>query len=334
MEQSYNFTVSVEYQGFSLYQYLEQQMVEYAPSTIKKMLHNGLVRVFDEVGKSDTRLNTGNKIYVIIPHNLAEEYPSEPRDMEILFENEEFLVVNKPSGISVAPERWLKREIFRESLLSHLEETNQDDCAPHLIHRIDKEASGLVLVAKTQEMARYLSLLFEKRNIHKEYLILVAGVPPETGRIELKIAPASKHSPRMIISEFGKVAVTNYKVIEAFTDFALLDVNIETGRTHQIRVHMASQGYPLAVDSLYGYRASLQLSDLKPNYRSKKDRKEKPLISRLTLHAHRLTFPLPGTDQPFTIEAPLHKDFNVVLKMLRKYRTPGKGKQTNLPVTE
>jgi len=311
----------MEYGGYSIAEFLSKQMLAYSVSTLRKMVYQKIVEVNREIVTDPTqKVRTGDTVVVEIPKDHVEEYAMAAPELPILFENQELLVVNKPAGVPVVAERWNEQNVFKDAIFQHLEESGES-AEPNIVHRIDKDASGIVLLAKTKPMHRYLNQLFEERKIKKEYLALVAGVPQQQGRIELKIAPASRHDSRQIISEFGKMAITNYQVRESFRDFALLEVNIETGRTHQIRVHLASQGYPLAVDPIYGYRNCLRLSDIKLNYQ-RKSRTEKALIARLTLHAWRVSLILPN-QEPLNVEAPIPDDFELILKMLRKYRGTG-----------
>ena len=317
MQRKYKFKVAPEHIGYPGIEYLQLQMPNFALKTLKKMFYKGLVKINGSAAKPDIRLKVGENIRIVLPEDVT-VFPSVPLTLDIPFENDDFLVVNKPAGIPVIGERWTRQEFFKDAIVEHYKKTKQS-CQVRIVHRIDKETSGLVVVAKSQKMEKYLCKLFENRKIYKEYHAIVAGVPEDKGTIDLKIAQASKRSNRMIISEFGKKAVTHYEVQDTFGDFALLKVMIETGRTHQIRVHMASQGFPLAIDSIYGYRTSISLSEIKSNYVPKKRRLEKPLMSRLTLHSARLSFSLPdGT--PFDVEAPMPEDMQRLLKMLQKYR--------------
>ncbi|NUM36292.1 MAG: RluA family pseudouridine synthase [Candidatus Brocadiae bacterium] len=319
MEQrKYGFTVTQEYAGYSLCDYLVHQMIHFSQQTLKKMIHSKLVLVNGENVGAFTRLLAGDEVKIEIPLDQKETYEPCP-PLEILFENAQFLVVNKPAGLAVVQERWKHDNFFKEAILQHYQKTKQEDCLPLAVHRIDKETSGAVLVAKNKQMESYLCGLFEEHKIQKEYLALVAGIPENKGRIELKIVQASDKSSKMIVSESGKEAITNYELLETFGDFSLLKVTPETGRTHQIRVHLASQGYPLAIDSLYGYRNAIKLSEIKPSYKPKDTNLERPILSRLTLHAHRISFQLPD-EQPFSIEAPIPEDLELLIKMLRKYR--------------
>ena len=318
-QRKYQWKVEHQYAGYTAYDFLRQHLPEYSQKTIRKMLHNQIVLLHDTPINSTTRLKAGEQVKITIPRELVAEYPITPLTLKVVYENEELLVVNKDSGVAVIPERWSHHTLFKDAIRHYLGE----QCQPRIVHRIDKDASGAVLVAKNAEMERYLGRLFEQRNIDKEYLAVVAGVPDQdSGRIEAKLAQASPHSNRMVISEFGKPAVSCYRLLETFRDFALLAVKIETGRSHQIRVHLASQGYPLAIDPLYGFRSCLNLSEIKSDYQPKKTRPEKPLMSRLTLHAHSLAFAMPQGVQ-LRIEAPLSDDFALLLKMLRKYRPQG-----------
>lgn len=319
MEQrKYGFTVTEQHSGLSLYDYLASQMVHFSENSLKKMIHNGIVRVNKEVADIYTRLKAGDDVKVRIAPTDLEEYEIAP-SLTILFENDQFLVVDKPSGLAVVQERWKHDNFFKDALLEHFEETNQKDALPLSVHRIDKETSGALLVAKNKDMERYLCQLLENHEIRKEYLAVVSGVPQDKGRIELKIAQASEKENRMMISDTGKEAITNYELVEVLGDFSILRVTIETGRTHQIRLHLSAIGYPLAIDPIYGYRSSLKLSEIKNGYKPKKGETEKPILSRLTLHSHKISFQLPD-QTPFTAEAPIPSDLQLFIKMLRKYR--------------
>lgn len=318
MKRRYNFTINAEYHGYTIEEFLEQHIHHFPISTIKKCIYDELVKINDVPAQLHQQLQTSDEIQVLLPkHN--KKYKEETPQIEVLYEDDGFLVVNKPPLIPVIPERWSHETLFRDCIRAHLQ---NDAIIPRVVHRIDKEASGAIIVAKNKEFERYFSGLFAKRQIKKKYLAIVAGTPADSGTVTLPIKQVSNKSTRMMVDENeGKDAVTHFQVVEFFRDFALLEVEIESGRTHQIRVHMASQGTPLAIDSLYGYRSTIKLSDLKSSYHHKKERIEKPIISRLTLHAHQLEFTHPGKEKTIQITAPLFKDFEVFLKKLRKYRS-------------
>ncbi len=239
---------------------------------------------------------------------------------EILYEDSHLVVVNKPAGILTIPDRWNKTKI---SLLGTMRETLSSSL--RLVHRLDKETSGLILFAKDLESQREISRQFQTHAVTKTYYALVEGeLAEKSGRIEQPIAEDPLRPGKTeVAGKRGKPSLTLYGVLEKFRGFTLLLVKPLSGRTHQVRVHLASIGYPLAVDQFYGHRQALYLSELKPGYK-RKEEGEKPLIDRLTLHAVGLRFRnLDGRE--ITVESPLPKDFQVTLKQLRKFRgLPGK----------
>ncbi len=226
------------------------------------------------------------------------------------------VVVNKAPGLLSIPDRF---EPERPNL-KHLLEAHYGEI--YVVHRLDRETSGLLCFARNAEAHRQLSLQFEERTVEKIYLALVDGIPvPPEGQIEAGIAPHPSQAGKMITSSRGKAALTLYRVVETFRHFALVELSIKTGRTHQVRVHFQSIGHPLAVDPLYGRRNSFLLSEIKgKNYRQGKfQEEERPLLTRTSLHALRLTLTHPGTGQRQTFEAPLPKDLAAVVKQLRKW---------------
>jgi len=189
------------------------------------------------------------------------------------------------------------------------------------VHRLDKETSGILLFAKNAVAHKKFSQLFEQRKIQKFYLTVVDGRPfEESGTIDKKIAPTPNHKDRMRIDKRGKESITKFKVLEFFKDFSLLEVEILTGRTHQIRVHLESEGIPLASDPMYSRRTALFTSDIKGRkFKAKKNIEERPLIGRSILHAWRLTFEHPITGESIDLEAAIPKDIRAVISQLKKW---------------
>lgn len=237
------------------------------------------------------------------------------KNIGILYEDEAIVVVNKPSDFLTVPDRF---HHHLPSLFQYLKEKNDDT---FIVHRLDKETSGLVCFAKTKEAHRNLSMQFENRSVQKIYLALLTGVVAnDSGIIDKPIAESMTRRGKMIIAKRGKPSVTHYKVLEFFKNFTLVEADIKTGRTHQIRVHFKEIGHPLAVDSLYGSQDAFLLSSIKRNkYNKNKHQEERPLMSRTSLHAHRLTLTHPVTNEEMTFESELPKDFAAVLKQLRKW---------------
>lgn len=234
---------------------------------------------------------------------------------EILFRDEHHLVVNKPAGLLSVPDRY---DPSKPNLQDWLRQRYEDVIK---VHRIDRETSGVICFARSQDAHRHLSLQFESHEIEKVYLALVDGlVHPAEGTIDQSIAPNPSRSGQMMVSSKGKKAITHYRVLESFQRYSWVAITIETGRTHQIRVHFRHLGNPLAVDEFYGPRNALFLSEIKgKKYRLGKDQEENPLLSRLSLHAHRLVFTPFGQTEPRAFEAPLPKDLTVSLKQLKKW---------------
>lgn len=307
---------------------------------LRRQVRDGKVLVDGQPALPSRHLRSDQVVSIELDEDAADlpEPPVAPTlELAVLFEDDEVLVVEKPAGLAVEPERWergnacLSGGLLQLALQrSDLEPEAPDQPAeglgfrPRIVHRIDKETSGAVLVAKTLEAERRLREAFASRAVDKQYLALVEGEYPlaeeEEAVIDRPIGPDLRKSGRMRIDEGGgKASRTRVRVEERYSGFTLLRCEPVTGRTHQIRVHLAAEGFPLAVDKLYGRRNELKLSEIKRNYRSKRGRAELPLIDRLTLHAQVLGFP-DAEGGVHTVTAPLPKDFQRALKQLAKVR--------------
>jgi 23S rRNA pseudouridine1911/1915/1917 synthase len=256
--------------------------------------------------------------------------PRQTCDLDLIYEDEDLLVINKPSGLLVIPDRWdpTKPTVVKLAGRYLAEQTAAQGEArqnPRLwvVHRLDRDTSGVLLLAKTASAHRALSQQFAHGKARKVYITLVSGhVTRRAGIIRLPIGPHPAKPGAMAIRRGGqgKAAVTRYTVLEHFHGFTLLEVRPETGRTHQIRVHLQAIGHPLAIDPLYGANDVILLSALKPTYRAKVGQEERPLMARLTLHAQALELTHPTQGSRGLWEAPLPKDFTAVLRNLRRYR--------------
>lgn len=232
--------------------------------------------------------------------------------IELLFEDDDLLVANKPSGITTIPDRYGKYE----SLQSILEKQYGK---LYVVHRIDRDTSGIVCFAKNEAAHRHVSMQFQNHEVQKIYKAFVQGkMPFASGDIDGPIAENPGKPGTMMVSKQGKEALTIFYVEEEFKHASLLSIEIKTGRTHQIRVHMASVGHPLLVDEIYARTPAFYFSSLKRNYKQSAE-EERPTIARLTLHAYQLTLVHPAKNEPITVSAPFPKDLETLLKLLRKY---------------
>ncbi|MEZ5035656.1 MAG: RNA pseudouridine synthase [Chitinophagaceae bacterium] len=236
----------------------------------------------------------------------------------IIAENENWVVLNKPSGLLSIPDRKGLEPSLKSLLLEKFE-------IIFTVHRLDKETSGIILFAKNEAMHKHLSMQFEKRTITKKYTGLVIGSPTEkSGQINKPITAHHSKKGQMVVHHSGKDSITDYTVVEDFGICSLVDFQIHSGRTHQIRVHMKELGHPIVCDSLYGDGKPIFISSLKKKYNLSKDElAERPILNRLALHARQLSFSDLST-QIFTLEAPLHKDMKATLQQLRKRMKPVK----------
>jgi len=234
---------------------------------------------------------------------------------DIIFKNEHFIAVNKPAGLLSIPDR-MGQDVSLKLLLQ------QQYGQVFTVHRLDKDTSGVILFALTEQAHADLSQLFEGRSVAKFYRGLVAGKPMhEKGTIEAAITEHPGKQTKMMTHAKGKPSITDYEVLETFGNYTWMQFQIHTGRTHQIRVHMQYMGNPIACDELYGNGEPLLVSALKGKKfkLSANELEERPLLSRLALHSYQLQFVLYG--ESFDLVAPLPKDLRATLQQLTKWKS-------------
>lgn len=242
---------------------------------------------------------------------------SKSTSYEVLYEDDAMIVVNKAAQVLSIPDR------HRAELVNIYQLLQAKYGEIYIVHRLDKDTSGVLVFARTAEAHKNLSEQFEGRSTVKKYLALVTGTPfPESGRIDAPIAPHPTQLGLMTVMSKGKDSITDYQVVEKFKNYSLLECQILTGRTHQIRVHLKHIGHPLVVDAQYGGKESLFLSDFKKRrFNLGKWEEEVPMLNRVPLHAASLSLAHPTSGEAMTFEAELPKDFRAVLSQLRKWNS-------------
>src|ERR1700722_6937880 len=279
---------------------------------LQRLIEEGHIRVNGEIVKPTHHPHAGEKIEVHWPDAKPAKAQPEKIPLDILFEDKTLLVVNKPAGLVVHPAAGHEKHTLVNALLHHCKGSLSGIggvARPGIVHRLDKETSGCLVVAKNDETHLALSEQFASREVKKIYQALVCGEPGRpTGEIHAAIARHPTHRKRMAVSDEseGRAAHTSYKILERLHAATLMQAQIHTGRTHQVRVHFQFIGHPLVGDETYGARHNARLKEL-TNYAA----------PRVMLHAKELSFVHPGTKKTLKFDAPLPADFKQALKALR-----------------
>lgn len=293
-------------------------------SQIKKLIEEGAVLVNGKKVKPHHHLVRGEEVVCI--YEKPERPPIEPEDipLDVVYEDSDVIVVNKPPALVVHPARGNLHHTLVNALLHHcgtLAMTN-NKTRPGVVHRLDKDTTGLIVLAKTDRVIVGLSRQVEKRTMKREYLAFCWGrMHPDSGVIE---APVGRHQidrRKMSVTPFSsKKALTEFDVAERFDVASLLKLRLQTGRTHQIRVHLSYFGHPIVGDPDYGGRKREMLLQIGKGYR-KDFQKILAIMTRQALHAYRLSFNHPATGQELVLEAPMPKDMSILLDYLRGNRS-------------
>ncbi len=285
--------------------FLAEHLEEYSRSYIQKLISEGGVNVDGfPIYKKAELLNPGAEVEVTIPPAKETTLIGEDIPLDILFENDDLIVINKPAGMVVHPALGHASGTLVQAVLGYAPEIEGVGGIkrPGLVHRLDQNTSGVIMLAKNDRAHQFLQSQFQARSVDKQYLALVDGRPPTPqGRVEVAIGRDSKFRQRMApaLERDGKEAISEYFTQEVFPEHTLIKVSILTGRTHQIRVHMAFLGCPVVGDTVYGRK--------KPSIK----------IQRQFLHAFRLSILIPGEKTKKTFEAPLASELVDVLDLLR-----------------
>lgn len=303
--------------GERIDRYVSRRISEVTRSQVKKLVEKGRVKVDGRPPKASERLRYGQ---VVVVEVLKRSRGLEPYDMELrmLYEDEWFVAVDKPAGVVVHPSETVDEPTLVEALIARYPKMRSvgERGRPGIVHRLDKETSGVLLVAKQDEVWRALMSLFASHRIKKHYVALVAGSPKsDKGVIETYIVRHPVHRQRYVVSDSGgRRSVTRYRVLRRFGGkFAYLFLNPFTGRTHQVRVHLKHLGSPVLCDKLYSLKEKLFISEL---YGRKVGVKEKPLLMRQALHSFSILFTHPITGRYMRIKSPLPDDMKMTLDAL------------------
>ena len=290
--------------------YVAGELPDLSRTYLQHLIDEGLLLVDGQKRRSAFKVTPGEVVTVALP--VPKTFELQPQDipLDILFEDDDILLINKPAGMVVHPAPGHPRDTLVNAVLHHAPGISiQGSTRPGIVHRLDKDTSGVMVVAKTDRAQTSLVDQWQSREVGKHYIALVAGVVDEDGAtIDAPIARDSVDRQRMSTSRSGRDAVTHLTVAERFAEATLLDVEIETGRTHQIRVHLAFIGHPVVGDGIYGNKVSARVAtDVG--------------VKRQFLHAASLTFRMPGSGEERTFSAPLPLDLREVLERLRKGET-------------
>ncbi|MBU0485020.1 MAG: RluA family pseudouridine synthase [Proteobacteria bacterium] len=279
-------------------------------SQIKDLLTAGHISVNDQKKKAAYRLRAGDRIEVFVPAPVSIDLVPEEVPFKIIFEDHDLIVLSKPPGLVVHPACGHQSGTLVHGLLFHCDDLAgiNGEQRPGIVHRLDKDTSGVMVVAKNDRAHHSLVEQFKGRRVKKTYRALLDGIPKlSSGRIDSAIGRHPVNRKKMAVREYaGKEAITNWKVIESFpAGFAYVEIGLETGRTHQIRVHMAAAGFPVAGDDVYGRKNQLSLG---------------LGITRQCLHAFKLSIEHPVSGEFMTFCAPLCDDMLNTLEILRGSR--------------
>lgn len=307
MSQNYFFIIEKGGQRLDLYLAGQLEPEGLTRSRIQQLIRAGMVLVNGTPLKAKYLLQSGDNITLTVPPGAPSELVGEPVDFDTLHEDEDLIVLVKPPGIVVHPASGHSTATLVHGLLYHCGGLfgMNGELRPGIVHRLDKDTSGVMVVAKTDFAHQALAGQFKRREVKKFYQALVDGRPiGQSGRVDLPIGRHPVHRKKMAIREDGREAVTNWRVLERFAQgLTFLELGLETGRTHQIRVHMAALSHPVAGDSVYGRKNS--------HY-------PKMGITRQCLHAHTLSFSHPRTGENLQFTAPLWPDMLYTLELLRQ----------------
>jgi 23S rRNA pseudouridine1911/1915/1917 synthase len=285
--------------GARLDQYLAALLPEFSRSRVQRLIDDGHVRVNDRPARASTRLHAGDRLRWEVPEAIPSHLEGEPMDLRVVFEDDDLVVIDKPAGLVVHPGPGHATGTLVHGLLGRGTgwSTIGGEERPGIVHRLDRDTSGLMVVARNDAAHRELARQLQQRIMTRTYRAIVVGeVAEPAARIEAPIGRDPKHRQRMAVIAAGREAITEFRRLGLAPGHTLLEVSLGTGRTHQIRVHLAYIRHPVLGDAVYGRRS--------------------PLIGRPALHAQSLTFRHPGTGKTMTFDSAPPEDFEAAWNSL------------------
>lgn len=293
-------TFLVDEAGKRLDQYLAERCPNVSRSRLAQLIREGNVALNQTIARPAQSVRVGDRVFLRIPPATPDKLQAQDIPIDVLYEDDDLLVVDKPSGMPVHPSPGHPASTLVNALLARCRDLSGIGgvIRPGIVHRLDKDTSGLMIVAKHDTAHVHLADQFKARSVYKAYLTLLSGVlARDEGLVKACLGRDPHDRKRMAVIDTGREACTRYRVIRRFRESTLVEAFPETGRTHQLRVHFLSLGHPIAGDRLYGMRRM-------------------PFLERQFLHAHSLQFRSPGTGQKIHIQSPLPEGLQRVLEVI------------------
>ncbi|MHC5020861.1 MAG: RluA family pseudouridine synthase [Planctomycetota bacterium] len=312
--------------GVRLDKFCVQQWPDHSRARLQELIKSGDIRVNGEAARPSRPLEAGEVVTAVLRPKAGPQLPPEPMELEVLHDDPAFLVINKPPRLAVHPGPGQSSGTLVNGLLAmggHWSEMHEDPLRPGIVHRLDRDTSGAIIVARDEQAHAKLAKQFEQRTVDKEYLALVTGVPEhDEFTVDVNIARDPKQRQKMVAKPAGgpegRTAFTRFRVKERFRGFAAVAAFPKTGRTHQIRVHLQHHGTPCCCDAYYnrfGERLTVPMLHGQPSRRT-----DERVLDRLALHARRIHFDHPVTGERITVAAPIPADLMHVVEVLRELR--------------
>lgn len=316
------FEVKRDYQGRRIDKYLAARLQQYSRSFLQRLIKEGMVKVDGRPVKSSYAIRRGDIITLEL--SIIEEEGIRPENipLDIIYEDDYLMLINKPPDMVVHPAPGHMSGTLVNALAYHVQQLSSvgGPLKAGIVHRLDRDTSGIILVIKSDQVHQDLATQFERRRVHKEYIALVEGdVELDSDVVELPIGRHKRDRLKMAVRhDEGKEATSEYEVLERFGDFTLVKVMPRTGRTHQIRVHMRAIGHPIVADANYNSRDCLYRWEIT---KEKPRPEEDPILDRQALHAYKLEFFHPILKKKMSFQAELPKDMKQVLDLLREIKS-------------